>query len=146
MLARYGSAMQEALHAQLQTRSPRCTARGEVIAYVGRELPYKVALHAVAVDGWYESSPAVITEVTRRALEIAASYGAKKVALTALATGFGRLSFADFAVGLRPLLKGALPPIDEVVICLLLDFEVAELGRHLPELERIPPFTNLLTH
>ncbi len=52
----------------------------------------------------------------------------------------------DFAQRLRPLLKLAFPPIDEVVICLLLDFEVAELARHLPELECIPPFSNSLTH
>ncbi len=134
LLQRYGRTMQDTLHARLQTRCPRCASQGEVISYVGCELPYKIVLHAVAIDGWYESSPAIITDVTRRALEAAASHGAKKVALTALATGFGRLSFAEFAEGLRPLLKAGFPPIDEIVICLLLDFEVTELDRHLPEL------------
>ena len=138
LLARYGTAMQEALFAQLQRRTPRCANRGEVIAYAGNELPYKVVLHAVAIDGWYESSSEIITDVTRRALRTCADYGAKKVALTALATGFGRLSFAGFAEGVRPLLHNEIPPIAEVVICLLLDFEVTELAQHLPELSQSP--------
>ena len=134
LLARYGRGMQEALQEELRTRSPRCATRGEVIQYTGAELPYKVVLHAVAIDGWYESTPTVISEVTRRALEMAAAHSARKVALTALATGFGRLTLAEFAQGLRPLLSIAVPPVEEIVICLLLDFEVAELSHHLPEL------------
>src|SRR5690242_15143858 len=64
LLARYGGAMQAALQQCLQARSPRCAQRGEVIPYAGPEIPYKVILHAVAVDGWYHSSPTVISAVT----------------------------------------------------------------------------------
>jgi O-acetyl-ADP-ribose deacetylase (regulator of RNase III) len=142
LLARYGGAMQQDLQRWLQSRSPRCAARGDIIPYMGREVPYKVVLHAVAIDGWYESSPEIITDVTRKALEMAASHGARKVALTALATGFGHLTFAEFAQGVRPLLRIAVRPIEEIVICLLLEFEVAELACHLPEIECIPPLPN----
>ena len=135
LLARYGEAMQNALNSCLQSRSPRCAQQGEVIPYVGTEMPYRVVLNAVAIDGWYASSPEIITEIVRRALRIAADYGAKKIALTALATGFGRLTLAEFAQGVRPLLTETFTPIEEVVICLLLDFEVAELAKHLPEAE-----------
>ena len=134
LLARYGPSMQESLSAQLRQRTPHCATCGEVVPYVGSEMPYKVVLNAVAIDGWYESSPTIVTAVTRRALELCAGYGAGKVALTALATGFGRLSFADFAEGVRPFLNAEFPPITEIVICLLLDFEVTELAHHLPEL------------
>jgi len=61
--ARYGGAMQIVLQEKLRTRSPRCADRGEVIPYLGQEMPYKVVLHAVAMNGWYESSPEVITDV-----------------------------------------------------------------------------------
>ena len=138
LLARYGSAMQIALQKSLQTRSPRCAQRGEVVPYVGPEMPYKLVLHAVAIDGWYDSTPQVIADVTRKALQMAARCGARKVALTALATGFGRLTFAQFAEGIRPLLHDTFPPVGQVTICLLLDFEVAALAHHLPELERVP--------
>jgi len=135
LLARYGEAMQDALKKSLKARSPHCAQRGEVIPYTGAEMPYRVVLNAVAIDGWYASSPGIITEVVRRAFRTAAKHNAKKVALTALATGFGRLTFAEFAQGVRPLLTEQFTPIEEVVICLLLDFEVAELARQLPEAE-----------
>lgn len=135
LLARYGNVMQEALLAHLQKREPHCAQRGEIIQYSGSEMPYRAVLHAVAMNGWYESSPEIITDIVRRALKIAAERGARKVALTALATGFGRLTFAEFAQGIKPLLRESSPPIDEVVVCLLLDFQVAELGRCLPDLK-----------
>jgi len=55
------------------------------------------------------------------------------VALAALATGFGHLSLAEFAEGIRPLLRQEFPPIDEGCICLLEDYRVQELGQHLTE-------------
>jgi len=135
LLARYGEAMQNALKKGLQTRSPHCAQRGEIIPYAGGEMPYRVVLNAVAIDGWYASSPEIITEVVRRAFRKAAEYSAKKVALTALATGFGRLTFSEFAQGVRLLVMEQFKPIEEIVICLLLDFEVAELAKQLPEAE-----------
>lgn len=137
LLTRYGTAMQLALEAKLQTRSPRCAHRGEVVSYTGPEMPYKVVLNAVAIDGWYESSPQIITEVVSRALHMAAEFRAKKVALTVLATGFGRLTLAEFAKGVRPLLGEQFTPLEEVVMCLLQDFQVTELAKHLPEVEVI---------
>jgi len=135
LLGRYGNKMQTALHEVVNKRSPRAALRGEVFAYVGEEVPYKAILHAVAIDGWYESSPQVITEITRKALQMAAGYGARKVAFTVLATGFGHLTMADFAAGIRPVLNDQLPPVEEVVLGLLQDHQVAELARQLPELE-----------
>lgn len=135
LLGRYGNRMQKSLHALLQNRSPRAAQRGEVIAYTGEEMPYKAVLHAVAIDGWYQSSPQVITDIIRKSLKTAAEFGARKVAFTVLATGFGNLSLAEFAQGVRPVLNDEFPPVEEVVFGLLLDFQVAEMARHFPELE-----------
>jgi O-acetyl-ADP-ribose deacetylase (regulator of RNase III) len=138
LLARHGPAMQAALQEILRKRESHFAQRGEVFPYIGAEVPYKVIIHAVAIDGWYQSAPQVITQVVRKSLQQAAEKGARKVTLAALATGFGRLSFAEFAAGIRPLLGVTFSPITEVVICLLLDFEVAELRRQLPEAEFAP--------
>jgi len=134
LLGRYGDKMQKSLHAILLQRSPRAAKCGEVFAYSGEEMPYKAVLHAVAIDGWYKSSPQIITDITRKALKMAAEFEAKKVAFTVLATGFGNLSLAEFAQGVRPVLNDEFPPVEEVVFGLLLDFQVAELARHFPEL------------
>lgn len=137
LLARYGNAMQQALEKVVRMRTPHCVERGDVIPYSGPEVPYRMILHAVAVDGWYDSTSTVITETVRKALQMAAQAGAEKVALTALATGFGHLTLAQFADGLRPVMSQDLSPVVEVAICLLLDFQVAELARCLPEIARI---------
>lgn len=137
LLARYGNAMQGVLQTQILASNPHCAQQGEIFQYIGPEMPYRMVLHAVAINGWYESSPAVITDIIRRALKIAADIGAKKVALTALATGFGKLTFDEFAQGVRPLLNESISPINEVAICILLDFQALDLARHLPEIEYV---------
>jgi O-acetyl-ADP-ribose deacetylase (regulator of RNase III) len=133
LLARHGVAMQAALDRVVRQRTPRFIPRGEVIPYSDATLPYLTVLHAVAIDGWYDSSPQVIEQTVTRALQMAAGYGARRVALAALATGFGRLSLSEFAKGIRLLLVQEFPPIDEVCICLLEDYRVRELAGHLAE-------------
>jgi O-acetyl-ADP-ribose deacetylase (regulator of RNase III) len=131
LLARHGAAMQAALEQVVRQRTPHFMPRGEVIPYSDPTLHYRAILHAVAIDGWYDSSPQVIEETVAKALRMAAGYGARRVALAALATGFGKLTLSEFAEGIRPLLVQEFPPIDEVCICLLEDYRVRELAEHL---------------
>ena len=55
----------------------------------GGGLPYKVALHAVAIDAFYDTSPEWVTAALDKALQLAARYEAHTVAAAALATGYG---------------------------------------------------------
>ena len=133
MLARFGPAMQAALSKIVRQRSPHFIPRGEVITYSDSMLPYRAVLHAVAIDGWYDSSPQIIQEIVAKSLNLATEFAAKRVALTALATGFGHLSLAEFAEGIRPLLTKEFPPIEEVCISLLEDYRLRELAGCLPD-------------
>jgi O-acetyl-ADP-ribose deacetylase (regulator of RNase III) len=132
ILLRCGDAMQCELHDTLKNRGIRFVERGEVVKTSACGLPFKAALHAVAVNGFYESSPAVIGKTVSNALREAAGLGAQRVALTALATGFGRMSMRQFAEGNLPLLSEEFPPVREVVICVLKEFERDELATALP--------------
>ena len=131
LLACYGGRMQSALQDVVRQRNPHFIPRGEVIPYSDETLPYRAILHAVAVDGWYESSPKVIEQIVTTALQLASGYDARRVALAALATGFGHLALSEFAEGIRPLLRRELPPIAEVCVCLMEDYRVRELAEHL---------------
>src|SRR6185436_1921360 len=62
LLARYGTAMQSKLEQVVRQRAPHFIPRGEVIPYSDAAIPYRAILHAVAIDGWYESSPQVIEQ------------------------------------------------------------------------------------
>jgi O-acetyl-ADP-ribose deacetylase (regulator of RNase III) len=133
LLARHGLAMQMALEQVVRQRTPHFISQGEVVPYSDATLPYRAVLHAVAIDGWYDSSPQIVERTVATALRMAAGYGGRRVALAALATGFGHLSLAEFAEGVRPLLAQEFPPVDEVCICLLEDYRVRELAEHLTE-------------
>jgi O-acetyl-ADP-ribose deacetylase (regulator of RNase III) len=133
LLVRYGSAMQAALQEVVRRRTPHFIPQGEVVPYSDPTLPYRAVLHAVAIDGWYDSSPNAIEQTVTSALRMAADCGARRVALAALGTGFGHLSLAEFAEGVRPLLSQEIPPIDEVCVCLLEEYRVRELAEHLTE-------------
>ena len=131
LLGRYGTRMQAELHKAIAGRTPRAAWPGEVIAYAGPELPYRAVLHAVAVDGWYHATPEGVRETVATALRMAMKLTAKKVALTALATGFGDLTLVDFANAVRPLLEMDFPPIEEICLCLMEDYRVAQLANSL---------------
>src|SRR5688572_1690243 len=85
LLARHGSAMQATLDRIVRQRTPHFIPQGEVVPYSDTTLPYQAVLHAVAIDGWYDSSPQIVERTVATALRMAAGYGAKRVALAALA-------------------------------------------------------------
>lgn len=135
-LLRYGPAMQEALQHYLAVKGIRHVERGEVISLPPCGSPYRAVLHAVAVDGCYESSPTIVAEVLTESLRQAAALAANTVALTAVATGYGRMSIRDFASGIRCVIGEAFPPLERVVIGLRSSFDTEELLALMPELER----------
>ena len=118
LLNRYGQPLQDELRSYLASRKLRYVQPCDVVPTYGGNTPYKVILHAIAIDAFYDSSPVWITATIEKALTIAAQHEARSVALAALATGYGRMSLSDFAAGLKPLLLREFPPLEEVTLCL----------------------------
>ena len=116
LLLRYGPAMQEALARHLTERGVRYVERGAVIAVDGCGTPYRTVLHAVAVDGLYETNMEVVSHIIANSLQMAAQQSARTVALAALATGYGRKSMEFFASALMPIIDRDVSPIQTVVI------------------------------
>jgi O-acetyl-ADP-ribose deacetylase (regulator of RNase III) len=129
--------MQEWLNAYLTERGVRHVHRGNVIVAPPCGSPYKAVLHAVAVDGLYESSPEIVTQVLADTLCQANALGARTVALTAIATGYGRMPMSEFAVGLREILSNDFPSVERVIIALRSPTDTQELLKLVPELESI---------
>jgi O-acetyl-ADP-ribose deacetylase (regulator of RNase III) len=136
-LLRHGPAMQDALAEYLARRGVRHVERGEVVEMPPCGSPYRAVLHAVAVDGAYESSAEVVAAVVTEALRRAAALSARCVALAAVATGYGRLSMAEFARGLGVVLDQGFPPLERVVVGLRSLYDVEELRTLLPRLEQV---------
>ena len=131
ILRRYGDAMQKELHCYLADRNLPHAQPGDVIPTACCGTPFKAVLHAVAVDAFYGSSAELVRSTVTTALRMAASLGARKIALVALATGYGRLSILDFAEAIKPLSTLELPSIGEVVVCLPGADQAAGLARAL---------------
>lgn len=96
---------------------------------------YIAVLHAVAVNGAYESSPAIVADVLMACLRQAAAQGAHTVALTALATGYGRMPMCDFATALRGIIGKTFPPLERVTVGLRSAYDVEDLLAMVPGLE-----------
>ena len=135
-LLRYGPAMQEALHRYLAERGIRHLNRGDVIQMPPCGSPYQAVLHAIAVDGVYETSPEIIASTLRESLKQAARLSASAVALTAVGTGYGRMSMAGFAQAIRSIMQEDFKPIERSVIGLRSPDDVDELITLIPELDR----------
>jgi O-acetyl-ADP-ribose deacetylase (regulator of RNase III) len=131
---RYGPAMQESLNDYLRQRNTRHVSRGTVVAMPPCGSPYQAVLHAVAVDGTYESSPSVVAAVISDALRQAAALQARTVALAALATGYGRLTMEGFAEALRVVIDMEVSPLERIVIGLRSRADSEELERLVPRL------------
>lgn len=128
ILQRCGEAMQHELYRILAARGRKFAERGEVLMTPPCGLPFKAVLHAVAVNGFYESSPEVIRSVVDKALAMSAGLGARHVALAALATGYGHLTMAQFAEGVRPFAAAAFAPVEVVTICTNHEYDRAALA------------------
>jgi O-acetyl-ADP-ribose deacetylase (regulator of RNase III) len=115
-LQRFGPAMQESLFQYLAVRGVRHVNQGDIVEMPGYGSPYRAVLHAVAVDGMYDTTPAIVTDLIVACLRRAGDLAARSVALTALATGYGRQSIAFFANALAPVMKTDFAPVSRVII------------------------------
>jgi O-acetyl-ADP-ribose deacetylase (regulator of RNase III) len=125
--------MQRELHAWLAARGRRFVERGEVVVTGAHGVPVRAVVHAVAVNGFYETSAEIVGDVVEAALRAAAELGARRVALAAVGTGYGRLSMREFARGIRRRMSINIPPIEDVAVCVRNAGDRADLTNLLAE-------------
>ena len=133
ILRRYGTGMQNELHGYLAERKLHFLAPGTVVPTSSCGTRFAAVFHAVAVNAFYQSSPAVVGALVAKSLAMAATLGAQRVALTALATGYGRLPMRQFAEGVAPVMNAEFFPLSEVVVCVRHESERDALSAALPD-------------
>jgi O-acetyl-ADP-ribose deacetylase (regulator of RNase III) len=133
-LLRYGEAMQNELQQYLKDRGLRHVEQGDLIATSPCGSPYRAVLHAVAVNGFYESSASTAATLLRESLRRAAALSARSVAVPALATGHGRLTMTEFASAVAAVMGEHFPPVARVVIGVRSQAYADELLTLLPQL------------
>jgi O-acetyl-ADP-ribose deacetylase (regulator of RNase III) len=128
LLIRYGADLQATLHEYLQSRNTHFALRGTMVETGPCGTPYLAILHAVALDGFYESTIGIVQDLVHRCLLRSAELEAKIVSLTALATGYGRLTIAEFGKAIQKIREKSYSPVEEVVITVRHDDEAEELA------------------
>lgn len=111
---RYGPAMQEFLHDWLIQSGQRHVQPGHIVASPPCGSQFKLIVHAVAIDAFYETSPAIIRAAYDKAFAAIANASLRSVVATCLACGYGRASSQIFLNAIGPLLSSSLPGIDSV--------------------------------
>jgi O-acetyl-ADP-ribose deacetylase (regulator of RNase III) len=124
--------MQDRLQQYLRDTGNRHIERGQIVQMPPSGSPYIAVLHAVAVDGLYESSSEVISQIVEHCLSLAAQLGARNVALPLLATGYGHLPVTGFMAGLRSIMGREFPPLDRVVLCIRSKYDLLQIRDTLP--------------
>lgn len=114
LLRRYGAAMQQFLHDWLRQRSLRYVTPGTVVAAPSCGTPFRVVLHAVAIDAFYDTSPELIAQTYDAAFAEASRLGCRTVASTCLACGYGRATPEMFLAAVRRSVGRSIEGIDQV--------------------------------
>jgi O-acetyl-ADP-ribose deacetylase len=127
LLIRYGAGLQAALHEYLHSLNRKFVERGAIVETGPCGSLYRAILHAVAVDVFYDSSPQIVTDIVNRCLVRSAELGARTVSLTALATGYGRLTIPEFAQAILQIKQKSYSSIEEVIITVRKQDEAEDL-------------------
>ena len=126
--------MQEALFRYLAERNKKYVEQGTVIAMEPCGSPYRVVLHAVAVDGFYDTTSEVLAAVIKASLEQASQFSVHTVALAALATGYGRKPIEFFGHALESVIHEDFPLIQRVVVGVKQESDADQLRAVVPGL------------
>lgn len=110
LLRRYGDPMQKPLFDHLQRLNQRHVPQGTVVTTGGGPGPWQTVLHAVCVDGMYDSAPNVVAKTLAKCWKQTTARGGKHASLPALATGYGHLAHAEFGAGLITALRASDTP------------------------------------
>ena len=139
LLERYGKQVQTDLHKLLSDQGIRFAEQGAVIQHVTEGMPYKQVFHTVPCDGFYETTEEIVSGILRYCLKQCAEVeNIHTVAMSALATGYGRLLYDDFfRIASTVFSEEDYAGIDSVTICVSNDYSYRLVKEQAAE-EKLP--------
>ena len=134
LVDRYGPEVQRGLKLLLTGR--RACEQGEIFEWTPPGMGRKTVFHTVPTDLWHNTKPEIVEDVLRRTLTRCVERGITRVALSALATGYGDLLLKEFLeVADRVFCDPSFVSIQEAVLCLpdadsyVLALKIVESGK-----------------
>lgn len=119
LLHRYGSSLQKELHAFLKTKAQHVMSRGDILDFKLPSMPWKKVFHTLPCDAMYHTNPEIVGDIIKRCLRICLQSGSiKKVAMSALGTGYGDLSMDEFISVFNSISNSEEFKNIELILCL----------------------------
>lgn len=117
ILMRGGEDVQKELYRYKESKSLKVVPEGTVVKTSAGPLTCKYLLHAVAVNGAYESSKELVVKLVSSIMQMLQDDSdVSSVAIPALGTGYGNLTIADFSEGIKSIDFDVYDSISEVKI------------------------------
>jgi O-acetyl-ADP-ribose deacetylase len=116
ILLRYGDEMQRWLHDFLREKKLKYLRPGECVIAPPSGTPYKAVAHAVAIDGFYETSPDFVEQTYGAALRELAELGCHTVVAACLGCGYGRFPASEFVKVIASVSRKVHTGIDQVTL------------------------------
>ena len=123
-----GPQVERELQEHLRATGRRWVPPGTVVVTGPGPLAFRHILHAVAIDAVYTTGVDLVRTTLETAFARAAELGARSAAVTALATGYGRLPMGDFATALRQAAARSRPPLEDVRVVVRHDADAREIA------------------
>lgn len=124
---RYGMDMQYALGEERNRLGNKTLPRGEIVTVGPCGTHFKHVIHAIAVDVFYRADIESTAEVLAKAIHHADSLRAKRIAVVALATGYGPLRMNEFGQSITAIEAEPFNPIEEAIVVVRKDEEAEEI-------------------
>lgn len=115
-LLRYGAGMQAFLHGQLRSTGQRFIEPGRAVLAPPCGSPYKAVAHAVAIDGFYDTSCDFIRSAYEDAIDQLAKASCRTIAAACLACGYGRCTIEKFMEAITPLVTKPYPTVETMTL------------------------------
>lgn len=116
ILLQYGDEMQRWLHDFLREKKLKYLRPGECVITPPCGMPYKAVAHAVAIDGFYDTSPELVERTYELALRELANLECRTVVAACLGCGYGRFPAGEFAKVMADVARKVHTSVDRVTL------------------------------
>lgn len=113
---RFGNEMQSVLHQRLKELGRPNVAPGECILTPPCGTPFRAVVHAVAIDGFYDTSRELIEHTYDAAIAKLAEQSCRTIVAACLGCGYGRFPAIEFVKVVSRLARKPFPALDKITL------------------------------
>lgn len=116
ILQRYGNEMQSVLHRRLKELGRLNATPGECVLTPSCGTPFRAVVHAVAIDGFYDTSGELVELAYDSAFAILTEQSCRTIVAACLGCGYGRFPAGEFVNVVNRLKWKSFPAVEKIIL------------------------------